>query len=122
VDANDHNIYLYYPMSTGGGSKRLFRKVKDRSSQFYPDIHNVRTEGSFIYEEFLKTQGTDVKVYAIGKDYGHAEARKSPVVDGKVNRDSNGKEIRYPVLLSMDEKQNILYYNILTNRMFCTAI
>ena len=73
-------------MSAGGGSKRLFRKKDDRSSEFYPTINEVRREGSYIYEEFVITQGTDVKVYTVGPDYGHAEARKSPVVDGRVQR------------------------------------
>ena len=84
VDADDHNIYIYYPMSAGGGSKRLFRKTQDRSSQHYRKVNEIRRVGSYIYEEFLVTQGTDVKVYTVGADYGHAEARKSPVVDGKV--------------------------------------
>jgi hypothetical protein len=82
VDAENHNIYIYYPMSAGGGSKRLIRKIDDRSSEFYPSINELRREGSYIYEEFLITQGTDVKVYTVGAEYGHAEARKSPV-DGR---------------------------------------
>lgn len=105
VDADDHNIYIYYPLSAGGGSKRLFRKIKDRSSEFYPDVNEVRRQGSYIYEEFLNTQGTDVKVYTVGANYGHAEARKSPVVDGKVHRSSTGHEVRYPVILSPTEKE-----------------
>lgn len=40
----------------------------------------------------------------MGPDYAHAEARKSPALDGKVERDQNGKEIRYPVILSAKEK------------------
>lgn len=105
VNAEDHNIYIYYPMSAGGGSKRLFRKVGDRSSEFYPQVNELRREGSYIYEQFVITQGTDVKVYTVGPDYGHAEARKSPVVDGRVKRDQEGLEVRYPVILSPEEKQ-----------------
>ena len=105
IDADDHNIAIYYPTSAGGGCKKLFRKVGDRSSEFYPDINEVRRDGSYIYEEFVETQGTDVKMYTVGPDYGHAEARKSPTVDGKVERNSDGKEIRFPVILTLREKE-----------------
>lgn len=44
------------------------------------------------------------QVYTVGPDYAHAEARKSPALDGKVERDQNGKEVRYPVILSANEK------------------
>ena len=49
----------------------------------------------------------------MGPDYAHAEARKSPALDGKVERDKDGKEIRYPVLLSASEK--------MTARKVCMA-
>lgn len=103
VSAEDHNIYIYYPTSAGGGSQRLFRKIGSRSSVYSPESR-VRKTGSFIYEDFMPTDGTDVKVYTVGPDYAHAEARKSPALDGKVERDSQGKEIRYPVILSNAEK------------------
>jgi inositol hexakisphosphate/diphosphoinositol-pentakisphosphate kinase len=105
VDADDHNIAIYYPTAAGGGCKKLFRKIGDRSSEFYADINEVRREGSYIYEEFVETQGTDVKMYTVGPDYGHAEARKSPTVDGKVERNDDGKEVRFPVILTLREKE-----------------
>nr|CAB3474445.1 unnamed protein product [Digitaria exilis]CAB3478490.1 unnamed protein product [Digitaria exilis] len=107
--SDDHNIMIYYPSSAGGGMKELFRKVGNRSSEFYPEVRKARRDRSYIYEEFMPTGGTDVKVanlvYTVGPGYAHAEARKSPVVDGVVMRNSDGKEVRYPVLLTPSEKQ-----------------
>lgn len=106
-------------MSAGGGSKRLFRKIKDRSSEFYLEINSIRRTGSYMYEEFLNTQGTDVKVYTVGANYGHAEARKSPVIDGKVHRDDFGLEVRYPVILSAAEKEITRKITVAFKQLVC---
>ncbi|KAJ7538636.1 hypothetical protein O6H91_11G057700 [Diphasiastrum complanatum] len=105
VDGDNHSVMIYYPSSAGGGMKELFRKIGNRSSEFHPEVRRIRREGSYLYEEFMPTGGTDVKVYTIGPEYAHAEARKSPVVDGVVLRSADGKEVRYPVLLTPAEKQ-----------------
>jgi inositol hexakisphosphate/diphosphoinositol-pentakisphosphate kinase len=31
VSAENHDVYIYFPSSAGGGSQRLFRKVKENS-------------------------------------------------------------------------------------------
>lgn len=104
-NGDDHRIYIYYPPILGGGLKRLFRKTQDLSSLYIPDKNNIRTDKSYIYEEFLQTDGFDIKVYTIGPDYAHAEARKSPTLDGVVRRTEDGKEMRYPINLTPYEKE-----------------
>jgi inositol-hexakisphosphate/diphosphoinositol-pentakisphosphate 1-kinase len=95
--ADNHNVWIYYPNSMGGGVKMMFRKVGNKSADYQPEHPGtVRRDDSYIYEEFVATGGTDVKVYTVGPRYAHAEARKSPVVDGKVNRTADGKEVGPP--------------------------
>ena len=55
----------------------------------------------------------------MGPDYAHAEARKSPALDGKVERDSEGKEVRYPVILSNKEKLIARKVCLAFNQMVC---
>ena len=61
ICAEDHNIYIYYPSKAGGGCQILFRKIGCRSSVYSSESH-IRRTGSYIYEDFMPTDGTDVKV------------------------------------------------------------
>ncbi|GFE54206.1 histidine acid phosphatase [Babesia ovis] len=110
LDADDHNNWIYYHSNTGGGCKKLFRKVHDRSSRYCADVQAVRRDGTYIYEEFMSTFGKDIKVYTVGCMFAHAEARKSPALDGKVDRNNDGKEVRFPVILTAQEK--VIAYRI----------
>ena len=125
ANGDDHNIYIYYPHC--GGQKRLFRKTKNLSSLYYPNNNKIRRDKSYIYEEYLQSDGFDIKVYTVGEDYFHAEERKSPTLDGVVKRTSEGKEVRYPVNLTPEEKniarkivqifkQNICGFDILRSK------
>ncbi|KAG8460507.1 hypothetical protein KFE25_013157 [Diacronema lutheri] len=104
-DSEDHAVAIYWPRARGGGAAHLFRKNgADECAAFDAEARRSRAAsgGSFLYEQWLPTSETDVKVYAVGREHAHAELRKAPACgEGRVQREAKGgREKRAIVQLS----------------------
>merc|ERR1740121_2761271 len=68
VDRRDREIYVYFPKSTGGGRALLSsRESGDVEVVCHFDPHSkVRREGSFIYTEYVQSDGLVVQAVYCG--------------------------------------------------------
>lgn len=49
-ESENHEICIYYPGEMGGGRKKLFRKVKNVSSEYESKENRIRRDSNYIYE------------------------------------------------------------------------
>ena len=111
-DADDHEVRVFYDpkiqfmgladQGIDRGGRRLFRKTQDTSSVYDPDLR----PSDFVLKEELRelSDWLDIKVYAC-MDVIYAETRKSPLVDGRVDRGEDMREVRRQIELREDEKR-----------------
>jgi hypothetical protein len=128
ANAEDHNIYIYYPTTSdgGGGGRRLFRRIGNKCSEFDPELSIPRciteegTKNSYIYEPLLAADsGQDVKAYTVGPYYCLAVTRKSPAVTGIVHRNANGKEVRQATELTREEADAAAIVSVVFGQALC---
>lgn len=93
VDRRDREIYVYFPKNAGGGRALLSTRESgdiEYVCRFDPQ-HRVRREGSFVYQEYLQSEGFVVQLVCVGGlSYGNAV--RSGVVTQRLDPDGRGQD------------------------------
>eukprot|EP00397_Hematodinium_sp_SG-2012_P005122 GEMP01005140.1.p1 GENE.GEMP01005140.1~~GEMP01005140.1.p1 ORF type:complete len:935 (-),score=149.39 GEMP01005140.1:920-3724(-) len=109
ADADNHEVYIYYPRSAGGGKTRL-----DKNMAVFEERGRIRRNGSYIYEKFITSEGFETRLFVISsvvndKDHTYIFAEAKTCVPATVT-ESGRRVPRYAgglgnsVLAHTDEK------------------
>jgi len=72
LDRRDRAIYVYYPKTAGGGRALIASRESGdllscrRSNSWFEHAGRVRREGSFIYQEYMQSEGFQIQATCIG--------------------------------------------------------
>lgn len=105
ADASDDSLFLYFPASAGGGRGRVGRMGFDSASttdqMLDTSRSRVRRDSSYIYTQFIPSEGFDLQVLVAGSSYVLGEVQHNMQTGfGDTSRSSF-----VPVLLEAEEKQ-----------------
>ncbi|KAH7650277.1 hypothetical protein FG379_003349 [Cryptosporidium bovis] len=106
--SENHNNWIHYSENTWRGCKNLSRKLVNISGEYDPNLSKVRREEAYMYEEFLPTFETDVKVNTVDPMFTHAEGKK---ICGFDILRTNGKSVVCDVNSWSFAKGSGKYYN-----------
>jgi len=110
VDRRNRDIYVYFPKESGGGRALLSTRESgdvEYVCRFDPESRCVRRQGSFIYQEYLQSEGFVLHAVCVG-GLAYGNAIPSGVVYQQAMeprpRTKSGGDSPCPVFLRQEEK------------------
>jgi inositol hexakisphosphate/diphosphoinositol-pentakisphosphate kinase len=124
VNAEDHNIYIYYHKKDGGGGRKLFKRFGDKHSERDETLDIPRSisdpSSSYVYEEFLQANdGDGFRVYTVDPNHYPTETNIWFFVDEIVKRNISRKRLGYVPNFSEEESAWPAKISLAFKQRFC---